>query len=714
MTFTHALSTNNYGEAKFIVSDVPSNGTHTTIASAIAAASAGDTIFVRAKTNGASYVENLTLKENTSIVSYDPLTSIQGKLTLTGAGTYFITGLLLISNGDNIVEVTGSNIVVAWFTDCKFYVDGADGFDINNSNASTQIYVVGGRGDSTNSAGEDFCLVQDGRLNFESFYHDGPFVASCVVNGTGDLVVENSRFAAQFHTADTGSLRMIGTQQGLGNTCVFINSNPSQSGTRPNLIHHCRLGAGVGAAIDIGASGGVLVTNTNLSSSNTYAVTGTGELYHAGNAYGLGSCAIEPTITQIIRPIGDKVLVGSSNSGQTNTHAVENNSNTASSAARQLLSVGGGTAGDSYTQYTVTGATDWTTGIDNSDSDAWVVSNATTLGSSNAIKADTSENVFLATPMSGTNFTNLGMTYSAGTFTICSFNGTALSATNPAHVYLPSKASPGIHTKYTITANQNFVDDAGSSEIVGNLFGFTTAVAITVDVPFYIYAVSNDAENDIQFMLSRYPHKTISSATIGDPGSAVADAEGNFWAFNDITVGDYDQNPCICVGSIRMRMSASDDWTVQALSNTGDGIGNYNEDTSFTQPLGQFGANSGTMTIPNGGTAAVFTTTTTSYYVSKDGYCHYKFVLDGDGGTDGATAVSALFTMPFTNPTMASYGVGKGRWAGASASQPLSLELVTSVPNAFQTINISPGTTQWNAFTSGSRNISGTIYMKLA
>ena len=46
MTFTHALSTNNYGPAKFIVDALVANGTHTTIASALTSASSGDTIFL--------------------------------------------------------------------------------------------------------------------------------------------------------------------------------------------------------------------------------------------------------------------------------------------------------------------------------------------------------------------------------------------------------------------------------------------------------------------------------------------------------------------------------------------------------------------------------------------------------------------------------------------------------------------------------------------
>jgi pectin methylesterase-like acyl-CoA thioesterase len=65
MTFTHALSTNNYGPAKFIVSSSAANGTHTTIAAALTSASTGDTIFIRPGT----YTENLTLKAGVNLTA---------------------------------------------------------------------------------------------------------------------------------------------------------------------------------------------------------------------------------------------------------------------------------------------------------------------------------------------------------------------------------------------------------------------------------------------------------------------------------------------------------------------------------------------------------------------------------------------------------------------------------------------------------------------
>lgn len=72
--------------------------------------------------------------------------------------------------------------------------------------------------------------------------------------------------------------------------------------------------------------------------------------------------------------------VGATISGVTNQLKIINDSNTASSQAQSLIRVGGASAGDPSQLYTVTGATNWIQGIDNSDSDKFKVSASTALG----------------------------------------------------------------------------------------------------------------------------------------------------------------------------------------------------------------------------------------------------------------------------------------------------------------------------------------------
>lgn len=81
--------------------------------------------------------------------------------------------------------------------------------------------------------------------------------------------------------------------------------------------------------------------------------------------------------------------VGASISGVTNTLTVTNPSNTASSAASEVISVGGATAGDPWLNFNVAGTTDWSIGIDNGSDDSWKLSQASTIGTTDTFVVDT-------------------------------------------------------------------------------------------------------------------------------------------------------------------------------------------------------------------------------------------------------------------------------------------------------------------------------------
>ncbi len=245
---------------------------------------------------------------------------------------------------------------------------------------------------------------------------------------------------------------------------------------------------------------------------------------------------------------------------------------------------------------------------------------------------------------------NIGFSYNVGTgtFTVHGQDGSDLSINNPAFVTLQDKSDPGQLVTVPVIANQDFIDDNGASEIIGNLFGLTTGIAVSVDIPFYLYAVCNDTEDSIAFMLSRFPNATIApiSAKIGTPTSSVASTQGSFFAMDDITVTDYDQNPCLSLGSFRMRMSASNDWTVQTLA-TRDGIGHFQEGLQFTFPRGQFGAASGKVFKDNGGTAPNDGAGGYTYYIDQQNNRIFYQLAFSNVLTPGLGAVNAIVALPF-------------------------------------------------------------------
>lgn len=242
---------------------------------------------------------------------------------------------------------------------------------------------------------------------------------------------------------------------------------------------------------------------------------------------------------------------------------------------------------------------------------------------------------------------NISIGYSGGTFTVAGYDGTALSATNPGVVWLQDKTTPGHLRRYLVTANQSFTD--GSAGQIDNMrWGVTTGVNWALDAPFYLYAVTNDALDTIAFAISRVPHLTSSpaAAKIGKQGAVVNVSQSDMYLLPNVTVADYEQNPCICLGAFRMQFAgATDSWTVQTLNAT-DGIGQFHEETWFVAPLGQMGATTSTYFITQAGTQPVFDSgqSSVSYKVSKTGRMDHSMLLINctTPGTGGAALTLAL------------------------------------------------------------------------
>jgi hypothetical protein len=222
-------------------------------------------------------------------------------------------------------------------------------------------------------------------------------------------------------------------------------------------------------------------------------------------------------------------------------------------------------------------------------------------------------------PVASSPATNLGLTYAAGTLTVCSASGAALSASNAGSVQVQGKTA-GVVKTVSVVANQTCTD--GSAGTMDNArFGLVTAVNWADPLPLFVYAVLNDAENAVCFMLSRHPCATVAPATtsISKGGTIINVSQGDFFALGNPTVTDYDLNPCTCVGSIRATfVGATDSFTISALSAT-DGIGRYNEGTSFIMPVSVNGATSTKYFIDNTQTAGVYNTNTCLYRIDRTG-----------------------------------------------------------------------------------------------
>jgi hypothetical protein len=423
ITLATTASLTDLHTARFIVasSTLGTGANYTTITSAIAAAvgtGINSTIFLQPGT----YTENFTLPANINLCAYDcdaltPNVTISGTITKTTAGTSSISGIRLASNGAAFLAVTGSAASIVNLTNCYLTTAFDPGITFSSSSASAQININNCQGDISAAATKYFVHSSSGSmtLNNTTIGNSGGSTSASTVSA-GTFSATFSTIAFPITTSATASyatnqLRII---TAFTNTlCLTIG------GSGGSIIADGTLSAGSGIALTVTSS--LLIYGTKIGSSNAAAISGAGTINYGGLTFFNSSSNITTTIQAQLEE-GPSVTIGSENSGNTNTLTVTNTSNTASSSANILSQVQGGTAADPTHQSSVSGVTTWTWGIDNSDSDAWVLAQGTALGTNNVIRTSTAGEVtmplqpaFLAVlATTDTGVTGNGATYTLG------------------------------------------------------------------------------------------------------------------------------------------------------------------------------------------------------------------------------------------------------------------------------------------------------------
>ena len=110
------------------------------------------------------------------------------------------------------------------------------------------------------------------------------------------------------------------------------------------------------------------------------------------------------------KPIFEAITATESLNAGTVAALIQNTSNTASSFARLRIEVAGASAADPFIVFGVSTTEEFSVGIDNSDSDKFVISNNATPGTNNSIEIDASQNVNIAAHNGSTVGLQLGGT----------------------------------------------------------------------------------------------------------------------------------------------------------------------------------------------------------------------------------------------------------------------------------------------------------------
>ncbi len=111
--------------------------------------------------------------------------------------------------------------------------------------------------------------------------------------------------------------------------------------------------------------------------------------FSADGASGIMTFLTNGTTRATLSAAGDFSLTSAA-AGTTRGITISNTSAAAGSSAVLAMGVNGGVAADPYILFDISGVVDWAIGVDNSDSDAFVLSLSSTLGSSNKLRIDTS------------------------------------------------------------------------------------------------------------------------------------------------------------------------------------------------------------------------------------------------------------------------------------------------------------------------------------
>lgn len=290
------VSTNTFGVAKWIVDATASNGTHTTIATALTSASSGDTIFIRPGT----YTEDLTLKVGVNLAAFDcdaltPNVTIVGKATLTTAGTVSISGIRLQTNSDFLLAVTGSVASIVNLQNCYINCLNNTSISYTSSSSSSRINLFNCIGNIGTTGITYIVSTGAGQVTFNR----------CKLANTGAATTASSTSACTINflqcemnfalsTSSSGAIGIYNTIQ----DCTGINTTGvTLAGTGSCAIENSSVKSGTASAISIGTGTTGNIYNVEISSSNTNAITGAGTLNYASVTFS-GSSSTMNTTTQ--------------------------------------------------------------------------------------------------------------------------------------------------------------------------------------------------------------------------------------------------------------------------------------------------------------------------------------------------------------------------------------------------------------------------------
>jgi hypothetical protein len=296
------LGSNTFGTAKWIVSPTASNGTHTTIASALTSASSGDTIFIRPGT----YTENLTLKAGVNLAAYEcdafsGQVTILGKCSFSSAGQVDMSGIRLQTNADYALEVSGSAASVIVLTQCQVVTTNNVAINFTSSSASASINLEYCQ--TVAATNTLYTSSSAGTINFLWCQISGNSGAASTMSA-GTMQMYNCYSVQPLAFSGTASFIIFNSdiRSYANNTTCVANTS---SGAASILLSYLQSGSATAVTTTTPLS----ISNCVISSSNAAAISGAaGTLSHGGLTFELTSAITVTNQTPL--DVGPRVQLG--------------------------------------------------------------------------------------------------------------------------------------------------------------------------------------------------------------------------------------------------------------------------------------------------------------------------------------------------------------------------------------------------------------------
>ncbi len=205
---------------------------------------------------------------------------------------------------------------------------------------------------------------------------------------------------------------------------------------------------------------------------------------------------------------------------------MQNTDNTNSaSAAAGLYEVGGPSAGDPYLRFTVVSGSQWAAGLDNSDADAFKISNNPTLGTNDRLRLSTGGVLSLPAAGATFDFSDTGATVQQ----INSYNSTGLEIVTRSASAFVKLYSANATLALQLTSSQQVDISAGSGKLLvgGHITRFESAEQTTPSSTFTDLNVSHGGSRVPDLFTVHLRCKTAELGyAVGDVVDLTSDIDG--------------------------------------------------------------------------------------------------------------------------------------------------------------------------------------------